>query len=73
MWFLGKGGVVLAQGGVTGSCAQNKDWFPEWELTGGGKAIPALLLLALEGLEVLVEREMEQTFRPPRVSARIGG
>lgn len=73
VWFLGKGGGVLAQGGVTGSCAQNKDWFPEWESAGGGKANPALLPLALEGLQVLVERKMEQTFRLLRVSARIGG
>lgn len=46
MWFLGKGGGVLAQGGVTRSSAQNRDWlFPEWEsalwpLTVGGSDSP---------------------------------
>lgn len=54
MWFLGKGGGVLAQGGVICSSAQNRDWpLPEWESAGGGKAGPALLPPASEGLEAL--------------------
>lgn len=52
---------------MTGSCAQNKDWFPEWESAGGwgeGEANPALTAAGTGGPRSPGgEWEMEQTFR----------
>lgn len=65
VWFLGKGGGVLAQGGVTRSSAQNRDWpFPEWESAGRGKAHPALECLTIGGSgSPAGEQKRQQRFR----------